>query len=125
MSATDIISAALNARTVNDARRLNELIATDIGAELYRPVGDKVNNFGLMTTSGSYDFKLIENVTNMQDALWSAPLENASVTFQLFRTPHRTKRLRACSPGVGRRRSRVRQLLTSTKPTNQRVRANA
>lgn len=69
MSAAKIIQAALDARTENDARRLDELIARDVGQPFYRPVGDKVNNFGLMTTSGSYDFKLIENVTNMQDAL--------------------------------------------------------
>jgi hypothetical protein len=69
MSARRIVKAALDARTESDAKQVEELIAADIGARLYRPVGDKVNNFGLMTTSGSYDFKLIENVTNMQDAV--------------------------------------------------------
>ena len=69
MSAARIIEAALAARTEADAGSLNDLIATELGSRFYRPIGDKVNNFGLMTTSGSYDYKLIENVTNMQDAL--------------------------------------------------------
>jgi hypothetical protein len=69
VSAARIIEAALAARTEADARRLDNLVADEIGSRFYRPIGDKVNNFGLMTTSGSYDYKLIENVTNMQDAL--------------------------------------------------------
>ncbi|HET7571789.1 MAG TPA: hypothetical protein VFJ77_03870 [Gaiellaceae bacterium] len=69
MIAEAIIRAALGARTVREAEAVDTLVAEAIGARTYRPVGDKVNNFGLMTTSGSYDFKLIENLTNMQDAL--------------------------------------------------------
>jgi hypothetical protein len=68
MSTAKIVRAALGARTEEDARVVDELIGA-AGAPFHRPVGDKINNFGLMTTSGSYDFKLIENVTNMQDAL--------------------------------------------------------
>ena len=37
------------------------MIVEEIGLRSYRPIGDKVNNFGLMTTSGSYDYKLIED----------------------------------------------------------------
>lgn len=70
--AREIIGAALAARTVADAQKVDAMLA--IGAPFERPIGDRVNNFGLFTTSGSYDFKLIENVTNMQDAL----LERAS-----------------------------------------------
>lgn len=69
MSASRIIRVALAARTEADAVRIDGLIAEEISSRFYRPIGDKVNNFGLMTTSGSYDYKLIENVTNMQDAL--------------------------------------------------------
>ena len=76
MSGREIVAAALAARTVRQAEALNKAVANEIGASFYRPVGDKVNNFGLMTTSGSYDFKLIENVTNMQDAV----LERAAAT---------------------------------------------
>lgn len=64
-----IIEAALAVRNLNDAEALQEAIAIDIGARYERPVGDRVNNFGLMSTAGSYDYKLIENVTNMHDAL--------------------------------------------------------
>ena len=74
-AARKIIEAALAARTLADAEKVDEMLAAAIGHRYERPVGDKVNNFGLMTTSGSYDFKLIENVTNMQDAL----LERAAV----------------------------------------------
>jgi hypothetical protein len=68
-NARKIIQAAIAARTLREAHGLQELIAADIGARFERPVGDKVNNFGLMSTAGSYDHKLIENVTNMHDAL--------------------------------------------------------
>ena len=87
-AARKIIEAALAARTVADAEKVDELIAAAVGHRFERPVGDKVNNFGLMTTSGSYDFKLIENVTNMQDAL----LERAAVERygDFDRVPYRT-----------------------------------
>ena len=65
----EIIGAALAARTVDDARGVDQLIAGAVGTRWERPVGDRVNNHGLLATSGSYDFKLIENVTNMQDAV--------------------------------------------------------
>jgi hypothetical protein len=64
-----IIKAALATRSLRQAEKLQEAIAAGIGARYERPVGDKVNNIGLMSTAGSYDHKLIENVTNMHDAL--------------------------------------------------------
>lgn len=88
MSARRIVELALAARSEADAVCLDNLIAEAIGSRFYRPIGDKVNNFGLMTTSGSYDFKLIENVTNMQDAL----LERAAAERfgDLALVPHET-----------------------------------
>jgi len=68
-NATRIIEAALAARSVHDAEAVQGLIANEIGRRFERPVGDRVNNFGLISTGGSYDHKLIENVTNMHDAL--------------------------------------------------------
>ena len=68
-NAKRIIEAALATRSLRQAEKLQEAIAADIGARYERPVGDKVNNIGLMSTAGSYDHKLIENVTNMHDAL--------------------------------------------------------
>ncbi|WP_432127564.1 hypothetical protein [Streptomyces sp. bgisy082] len=64
-----IVHVALNAATLVDAEAVQELIAQSFAAEHRRPVGDKWNNFGLMGSSGSYDLKLIELVTNMQDSV--------------------------------------------------------
>ena len=64
-----IASAALDAATEGDATVVQALIASSFGARDTRPVGDRPNNHGLMGSSGSYDLKLIELVTNMQDAV--------------------------------------------------------
>jgi hypothetical protein len=100
VSAAQVVEAALAARTLADAQRLDRMIAEAIGAEYYRPVGDRVNNFGLMTTSGSYDYKLIENVTNMQDAL----LERVAMHRfgDLSLVPHSTPHEAAAALFVGR-----------------------
>jgi hypothetical protein len=89
-TAGTIIEAALAAHTLDDARKVDELIAAAVGQRFERPVGDKVNNFGLMTTSGSYDFKLIENVTNMQDALLERAAADRYRKLELvpYPTPH-------------------------------------
>jgi len=63
----DIIKAAVEARTVDDAQRINQMIEADIGGRFQRPLGDRWNNFGLMASSGSYEYKALEPVTNMQD----------------------------------------------------------
>lgn len=64
-----IISAALAAATPEQASEVQSLIAASVGAQYLRPVGDKWNNHGLMGASGSFDLKLIEPATNMQDAV--------------------------------------------------------
>lgn len=64
-----IIKAALAARTVREAEAVQDLIAKEVGHRYERPLGDRPSNFGLISTGGSYDHKLIENVTNMHDAL--------------------------------------------------------
>lgn len=86
----EIIEAALNARTFADTTRVDELIATAVGARYERPIGDRVNNFGLLTTSGSYDHKLIENITNMQDALVERAAVKRCGSLELvpYGTPH-------------------------------------
>lgn len=68
-AAAEIVKAALDAATVADADRVQNLLVTALGARHPRPLGDKWNNHGLMSTSGSFDLKLIENITNMQDAV--------------------------------------------------------
>lgn len=65
----EIISAALSAATPEQAAKVQELILAGIGAENVRPVGDRWNNHGMMGASGSFDLKLIEPATNMQDAI--------------------------------------------------------
>jgi hypothetical protein len=67
-NARDIIKAAVEARTIDDAERVNQLIQADVGERFQRPVGDRWNNFGLMASSGSYEYKALEPVTNMQDS---------------------------------------------------------
>lgn len=68
-TAARIIKAALAARTVREAEAVQDLIAKEVGHRYERPLGDRPSNFGLISTGGSYDHKLIENVTNMHDAL--------------------------------------------------------
>lgn len=69
MRGSEIVQAALNARTLRDAEAVQDMIAAAVGTRHQRPLGDRWQNFGLMTSAGSYDHKLIENVTNMQDAV--------------------------------------------------------
>ena len=66
--ARDIIKAAVEAETFGDAERLNRMIEAEIGHRFQRPLGDRWNNFGLIASSGSYEYKALEPVTNMQDA---------------------------------------------------------
>lgn len=65
----EIVRAALSAATAEQAVAVNEMIRADIGAEHQRPVGDRFNNYGLMTASGSYEYKALEPVTNQQDSV--------------------------------------------------------
>jgi hypothetical protein len=67
-TARAIIDAAVKATTYEDAVALADLIVKN-GAPYRRPVGDKYNNYGLMASSGSYEYKALEPVTNMQDAV--------------------------------------------------------
>jgi len=88
---SQLIKAALNARTSDEARAVQELIAKAIGERHQRPIGGTWNNQGLMTGSGSsYDFKALEPVTNMQDALLEllALLKFGSTEAVPFKTPH-------------------------------------
>lgn len=65
-----IVKAALAARTVDAADAVQNLIAQALGVRHQRPLGDKGNNQGILTGSGtSYDHKSLEVVTNMQDAV--------------------------------------------------------
>lgn len=67
--AEKIIQAALEARTLAEAEEVQDLIAADMGARYERPVGDRWNNRGLLSTLGNREYKLLELVTNAQDAV--------------------------------------------------------
>jgi hypothetical protein len=64
-----IIESALSATTYDDALAVAKLIESHIGAQYQRPIGDRYNNYGLMASSGSYEYKALEPVTNEQDAV--------------------------------------------------------
>ncbi|ODQ99158.1 hypothetical protein BHQ21_25465 [Mycobacterium sherrisii] len=65
----EIIAQALAASTYDEAVAVAKQIESHIGARHQRPVGDRYNNYGLMASSGSYEYKALEPVTNEQDAV--------------------------------------------------------
>ena len=64
-----IIRAALAAQSYDNAFEVAEMIERSVGARNQRPVGDRYNNYGLMASSGSYEYKALEPVTNSQDGV--------------------------------------------------------
>ncbi len=71
----DIVEAAVAARTYEDATKVQQMIAEAVGVLHERPLADMPNNLGLTSSPGSFDHKILENVTNMQDAV----LEHAAL----------------------------------------------
>src|SRR5262249_38286575 len=70
VSGRDIVQAATEAVTAADPEAVQHLIAAAVAAHYPPPPGDKPNNGGLIKAAGgSYDHKMIENLTNMQDAV--------------------------------------------------------
>lgn len=64
-----IVEAAIAARSHDDAVAVNKLIASFFGDRYERPVDDVWHNGGLFSQPGEGDLKVIECVTNMQDAV--------------------------------------------------------
>lgn len=64
-----IVQAARSVRSYVDAQAIDQMIASRVGAEYRRPLGDIWNNFGLVSHTGDFDHKVIEAVTNAQDAI--------------------------------------------------------
>ncbi len=88
---TKILDLALAARTVDDAREVQRLIEGEVGARYQRPLGNTWNNQGILTGSGaSYDHKVLEVVTNMQDAVLELlAIQNYGTRANVpFATPH-------------------------------------
>lgn len=66
----DLVVLASGVATIADADKVASAIVALVGAEFLRPLCDTTDNFGATTGgSGSYDDKLIEILTNMQDTL--------------------------------------------------------
>ena len=86
-----IVEQALDVRTLEEANVVQDLIASAIGERHQRPLGDRWNNQGILTGSGSsYDHKALEVVTNMQDAVLelAAVRKYGSREAPLFKDPH-------------------------------------
>lgn len=90
MNATEIIRSALGARTVTDVENLQDAIAASIGERYERPLGDRWNNGSLISTVGKREYKLLELVTNAQDALLERLALPRFGTYDgvPYRTPH-------------------------------------
>ena len=67
--AAEIIERALSARTPDDALGVQNLIERRVGASYQRPLGDRWSNRSHLTRVGNTDHKLLELVTNSQDAV--------------------------------------------------------
>lgn len=86
-----IVEAALAARTPGDADAAQDMIAQAVGKRIQRPIGDRWNNQGLLTASGSsYDHKALEPVTNMQDAVLAllASQKHGELSAVPYKSPH-------------------------------------
>jgi hypothetical protein len=64
-----IVAAALDAKTAEEAADLQSMITMQFGEEYFRPLGDRWGNFGILASAADYDLKLVELITNMQDAV--------------------------------------------------------
>jgi hypothetical protein len=122
-----LVTAALAAATAQDARAVQKLIESSFGAYHPRPVGDRPNNHGLMGASGSYDLKLIELVTNMQDGVleryalrkWGDPNKVP------YTNPHQAASALLGDPGVVGQHPVTVQFRESDAPTSRTKRLTA
>lgn len=64
-----IVDAALSASSLSDAVAVQAMIADALDGRNERPLGERYYNIGLLGSGGSFDQKLVEQVTNMQDAV--------------------------------------------------------
>ena len=90
MNSTEIIRTALSASTYSQALRVQEAIEHNVGDRFPRPLGSVWNNFGLMSQTGDFDHKTIENVTNAQDAILEREARRRfrNLSDVPFRSPH-------------------------------------
>lgn len=64
-----LVEHAISVRSLENALAVERAIIDLVGAEYRRPLGDIWNNFGLVSQAGDFDHKVIEAVTNAQDAI--------------------------------------------------------
>ena len=64
-----IVAAAIDARTLRELDHVAHLIEGEIGAVYERPIGDRVQTLGLLSSQGLSDHKTLELITNGQDAI--------------------------------------------------------
>jgi len=128
MPGIDIVGMAVSARTFDEAVKVQDMIAQAIGARHQRPLVDMPNNQGFASTTGSFDYKILENVTNMQDAV----LERAALAkFKDFSkvpfgSPHEAARGLFSDLSDEERAKRVTvELHESDPPTNKSKRLTA
>lgn len=69
MTASELVAAATHVTSLADAQAVDRAITSQVGAEYRRPLGDIWNNFGLVSYAGDFDHKVMEAVTNAQDAI--------------------------------------------------------
>lgn len=70
MNNSQLVEAAVAATTLTDVDTIVEEIGRRTGGVHLRPIGDRHNNRGLLSAGGaSFDIKIIEQPTNMQDAI--------------------------------------------------------
>ncbi|HVM34104.1 MAG TPA: hypothetical protein VM784_02050 [Actinomycetota bacterium] len=88
--AADLVRRAIKARTYSEAVRIQDGIGRVVRGEHQRPLGDRWKNIGLVSGSGSFDHNVLENVTNMQDAVLEllAVVKHGDLSRVPYATPH-------------------------------------
>lgn len=84
-----LVERAVAVRSLEDALAAERAIIEFVGDEYRRPLGDVWNNFGLVSHAGDFDNKVIEAVTNAQDAILE---REAAKRFAGGKIPYRSPR---------------------------------
>ncbi len=89
MTARELVAAATQITSLADAEAVDRAIVNLVGAEHRRPLGDIWNNFGLVSYAGDFDHKVMETVTNAQDAILE---REATIRFPDGKIPYASPR---------------------------------
>jgi len=115
-----IIDLALNARSTEDAKRINSMIAKVIGERFERPLADRANNHGLMGGSlPSYDALLVELPINGVDSVLELHARRRHPKLKINKMPWQNPREAARDLFAGQTRDQLGQLVQiHTYPSN-------